>query len=328
MTHPNIFIIILNWNGKKDTLACLESLQKVIHPSFHTIVVDNGSTDGSVSAIREVFPDVSLIETGDNLGFAGGNNWGIEHALKKGADYLLLLNNDTVVDPAILEAFLSGFQKHPQAGILGAKLYLFDQQNQFDHFGGYWNGKKGSFDLLGFRAFDDGKTWEEMIPIDYACGCALFIKREVFEKIGLLEPQFFLIWEEADFCFRAKRAGYLSYTCPQAKVWHKVSASFVGGKIHTTYFWWRNRLLWIKRNCKGSERLSLSCKVLLPEILHLYKLKVLKTTQLYLLKIFFPKRDIKEKEKRLLQYKAALRGVRDYCRGRFGNGPSWIFKKR
>src|SRR5579872_3284426 len=173
---PLIFIILLNWNGKKDTLACLESLQKVRYSSFQTIVVDNGSTDDSVHAIRTRYPEISLIETGENLGFAGGNNCGIQYALEKGADFIFLLNNDTEVDPDILTSFVSACDNNPQIGILGAKLYLFDQRNQFDHFGGYWNRKKGHFDLLGNRVIDDGVSWEKMLPIDYACGCALFIK--------------------------------------------------------------------------------------------------------------------------------------------------------
>lgn len=320
-----VFLIILNWNGKKDTLACLDSLSKIQHP---VIIVDNGSKDDSVIAIRQNYPQYHLIETGENLGFAEGNNVGIRYALDKGADYILLLNNDTIADPFMVQAFLDTMQSDSKIGILGAKTYLFDRRDTFDHFGGNWDAKTGQFNLVGLRQIDDGVSWETSQPIDYACGCALFIKRAVFEKIGLLEPKFFLVWEDADFCFRARKAGFSIQTCPQAKMWHKVSASFVGGKTHTSYFWWRNRLLWIERNCKLPEKLSLYLRIIIPDILHIYKLKHLKTLQLFLLRIFKPHADLTQRRQKLSQYKAILQGVKDYLLRKFGNGPTWIFQKK
>lgn len=304
------FIIVLNWNGKKDTIACLESLKKV-KGDFETIVVDNGSTDHSPSAIRTLFPHITLIETGKNLGFAEGNNVGIRYAMERGAKTLFLLNNDTIVDPEILNAFHSTFQKYPEAGILGAKNYLFDSPNQFDHFGGMWNKKRANFDMVGHRIFDDGISWEEEKTLDYVCGCSFFVKREVIEKVGLLEAKFFLIWEESDFCFRAKKRGFLSMTCPKAKIWHKVSASF-SGKPQSTYFWWRNRLLWIERNCSRAEKWTISFTILLPEILKILKLTFLKSLQ----NLFSP---TPERQMRQLRYRAALSGVKDYLLRRFGN---------
>ena len=122
---PKIAVIVLNWNGKQDTLACLQSLDKLTYPHFETIVVDNGSTDGSIEAIREHFPQHLLIETGSNLGFAEGNNRGILEGIQRGADLLFLLNNDTIVATDILEHFVETYRSHPQAGILGAKILLF-----------------------------------------------------------------------------------------------------------------------------------------------------------------------------------------------------------
>ncbi len=324
---PRISIIVLNWNGKKDTLECLASLRHLDYSPFHILVVDNGSSDGSAAAIRQRFPDIEILETGQNFGFAEGNNIGIRHALKKALkpDYLLLLNNDTVVDPQLLNAFVSAM--HPPIGILGAKIYLYDQKNTFDHLGGVWNAKKAAFDLIGNREIDDGKSWEKTRSLDYACGCALFVKTAVFEQIGLLEPKFFLIWEESDFCFRARRAGYSTMMCPQAKLWHKVSASFVGGKPHSTYFWWRNRLLWIERNCSLREKIPLYLRILLPEILHIYKLRLLKTCQLALLKLLKPQEDQRKRLHKLRNYRAASQGISDYFRRRFGNGPDWIYEK-
>lgn len=322
----NIAIILLNWNGKKDTLGCLASLQQISSPPFSTIVVDNGSTDDSTRAIRAEFPHVTLIETGENLGFAEGNNVGIRRALAQGAEYLLLLNNDTVVDPNILTAFMELMEKNPNIGILGGKPYLYDARETLDHLGGKWNPKTATFDLIGYREVEGRKRWDKSLALDYVCGCSIFIRRKIFETIGLLEPKFFLIWEEADFCYAARRAGFEVATCPEAKLWHKVSASFIGGKPHTTYFWWRNRLFWIERNCSRKEKIALYCNVLIPEIWKLCKFSALKRTQLFFTRLFQPKKNQKEKKEKILKYRAALAGIKDYLLRRFGNGPSWIYE--
>jgi len=317
--EPSISIILLNWNGKKDTLECLASLEKLDYPFYEIIVVDNGSTDDSVAAIRHAYPHITLIETGKNLGFAGGNNVGIRYALKKGSAFIFLLNNDTVVDPQLLRALVKKALENPSLGVIGPHLYLYTHKNQFDHLGGVWNRRKAAFDFVALREID---TEQSFPPLDYVCGCAFFVRREVFEKIGLLEERFFLVWEEADFCFRAKKAGFHLGIASEGKVWHKVSASFVGGKPHLTYFWWRGRLLWIERNCSWKEKLFAYFCVLIPELAHLLKLKVLKTVQL-----LFPT----NREARLTkirQYNAALCGVRDYLLKRGGRGPSWIYNKK
>lgn len=327
-SNAKIAIIILNWNGKKDTLECLASIKKMEdNPSFITIVVDNGSTDDSAAAILQAHPEITLLQTGQNLGFSGGNNVGIQYALEQGADYLFLLNNDTAVDPSILKHFKEGFQKDPSIGILGAKIYLFHSKDTFDHFGGSWNQKKAEFDFIGWRQIEDKKSFEEMHPIDYVCGAAMMIKKEVFARIGLLEPRFFLMWEDADFCFRARNAGFKVMTCPKAIIWHKVHASFVGGKIHSTYFNARNRLLWIERHCSFWPKCFLFTRLFL-NALNLYKLKFLKKGQLKLLQFLRPEEDLKKRKERVLRYEATLCGIKDYLLRNFGQGPEWIYQRK
>lgn len=313
----NLFVIILNWNGKNLTLDCLRSLKKVQTP-HQVILVDNGSTDGSIQAFKEQFPRAFIIETGKNLGYAGGNNVGIEYALKQGASHLLILNNDTTVDPFFLEAFLE--KDEP---ILGAKTLDYSNQKKLDHLGGNWNPQKGQFDLIGCQ--EEEKKWTISIPLDYVCGCALFVKAEVFKKIGLFDPRFFLFWEEADWCSRALKAGYQPTFCPKAKIIHKGSASFTGGAAHTTYFWWRNRLFWIERNCSKKEKRKLYLHVLIPEMIHLMKLYLLKSVQFFFIKWSKQEEKHLKRKNQLRIYKAALAGIKDYYIGRFGNGPSWIF---
>lgn len=322
-----IGIIVLNWNGKEDTTRCLLSLEKLTYPHKEVVIVDNGSTDGSIDHFKTAFPHYTLLETGQNLGYAGGNNVGIEYGLNQGFDFFFLLNNDTIVDPSIIEHFLSTFEKHPQAGILGAKIYLMSEPTRFDHFGGLWNKKKMEFDFIGHRALDDGKSWESPLPLDYVCGAGIMVRRSVFAHIGLFDPRFFLFFEEADLCFRARRAGFEVLTAPQAKIWHKVSASFTGGKLHISYFYWRNRLLWIEQNFQGIDRILYFIKLLGVSTLNLYKLKFLKLIQLLILKISRSKVDTTPKQKQIQQYTACLYGVEDYLLRRFEAGRSSLFSK-
>ncbi len=310
-----VIIIILNWNGKKDTLECLASLKKVEYPNFLTIVVDNGSTDDSVSTLRTAYPNLPILETKANLGFAGGNNVGIEWALRHHAQWILLLNNDTTVAPDFLNAFLLAAKEQPKAKILGAKIYRYSDPKLIDHCGGFWNPKIAEFDSPASGQLDTPYSFTEMQSVDYVCGAALLMHRSVPETIGLLEPRFFLFWEETDFCFRARRSGFGVWTAPSAKIWHKVSSSFTGGKPHMHYFWWRSRLLWIERNCTPEEKKSLYRSVIYPELW--------KSLRHYLIKSLFSFSDT-DKIKR---NKAGLLGALDYFRRRFGNCPAWLLKK-
>jgi len=326
MTPSKVAVILLNWNGKEDTLECLHSISEMTYPHYEVFVCDNGSTDGSIEAIKREFPHVILIDNGENLGFAEGNNRGIRAALDRGADYIFLLNNDTVVDKEVLSAFVSS--KEAKSAIQGAKLYIHKDPLRFDHLGGKWNQKTAHFDLIGNNCIDDHKSFEEPMDLDYVCGAALFAPREIFQKIGALDSRFFLFWEENDFCMRAKRKGFTIRLCPQAKVWHKVSSSFVGGRPHINYFWWRSRLLWIKRNLKQTDKKRVYQKVIIPDFLHNLKLYLLKRGQLAVRKRIRPKEDQTHRLQKLLGYRAAVCGVKDYFLGKYGEGPAWLFANR
>ncbi len=324
MTLNKILILILNWNGKKDTLECLSSLSSVTYPPFTTLVVDNGSRDDSVATIRREFPQTQVLETGENLGFAGGNNVGIKWALEKGYEWILLLNNDTTVAPDFLEGFLKASQEKPEAKILGAKIYRHKTPNQIDHLGGIWDAHLGEFLSLHSGQIDDGISMEVMEQVDYVCGAALFMHRSVPEAIGLLEPRYFLFWEESDFCVKAKRKGFAIWTAPQAKIWHKVSSSFTGGKPQMHYFWWRSRLLWISLNCTAQEKRRLYRKVILPSLWKTTRHYLLRTAQNKIQKLLFQKIDPKQREKEL-RNRAGLIGAIHYFFGKFGNCPPSIY---
>ncbi len=316
----NIHVVILNWNGKDDTIACLRSLQPC--GSLRIIVVDNGSHDHSAEEIRRQFPEIQVLETGVNLGYAGGNNVGIQEALKQGAQAVLLLNNDTIIQPGFIQALVHSAGAKPEVGIWGGYPLRFSNPEILDHLGGLWNSAKGDFDLVGIKAPRGFKTES---TLDYVCGCSILIRREVFEKIGFLEPQFFLFWEEADFAMRAKKAGFSIGICYEAVLLHKVSASFIGGSPHKKYFWWRSRLLWIQRNCSPQERERLFREWIKPELWHYKKLFWIKRGQLALYRVF-GKYISSEKEDKIHQYRAILQAIQDYSSGTFGPGPNWLYR--
>lgn len=246
-SHPRIAVVILNWNGREDTLECLASTTRIDYPSYEIVVVDNGSIDGSVAAIREAYPTVTIIETGRNLGYAGGNNVGIRWALGKHFDSILLLNNDTAVDPGLLRAFARAEAEFPNAGVFGGKIYYHTRPDILWFAGGQWVPDAFKFIHVG-QDCPDGPEFMTPRAFDYMTGCVLHASSRVYRDIGLLDEDFFLTYEETDWCYRARKAGYDPTFIPDAKVWHKVSASFGGSTSPLMiYFLERNRLLWVRR---------------------------------------------------------------------------------
>lgn len=249
-----VAIIVLNWNGKADTIPCLESLRKLSYSNYRALVVDNGSTDDSVQAIRASHPWAEVLQTGVNLGYAGGNNIGMKHAIDSGADFVLVLNNDTEVAPDLLERLVDAASRHPAYGVFGPRIYYHHDPERI-----WFAGGVRSEDGLSFAWPGQGERESEFnakeCDTDYVCGAALFFRAEVARKIGYFDEQFFLVYEESDWCFRARRAGFGCRMIPSAKVWHKIGASF-GSEASPlrTYFSSRNILLWNKKNLPRSLR--------------------------------------------------------------------------
>lgn len=255
-TQPHVAIVVLNWNGKEDTLACLDSLKHLAYPNHSIVVVDNGSTDGSASVISQAHPGVTLIQNNSNLGYAGGNNVGIQHALDHGAEYILLLNNDTVVDSHLLDEFVRAAAALPNFGAFSGKIYHFDPPDIIWYAGARWISKTSSFIHIG-AGQHDSDDFSNIAETDYASGCAFFVAADSFRKIGLLDENMYLMYEESDWCYRARKSGLRSYYIPTAKLWHKISVS-IGGYASPlgTYFLTRNRLLWSKRHLSLFDRLG------------------------------------------------------------------------
>jgi len=264
---------------------------------------------------------VTLIETGQNLGYAEGNNVGIRYALEQHADYVLLLNNDTTVAPDFLEQLVLAAQQHPDTGVFGATLFYMDKPGIVWFAGAKWNFQTLSFDY----PYQDQKLPENInTETDYACGAALFFRADVAQSIGLLDARFFLVWEESDWCLRATRADYGCIMVPSAYVWHKVGASFDGESSPLRqYFSYRNRLLWAEKNLSKKDLLHLiknSFRAFYP------KFTVSKTVDAPLIKRFIWA--INEWKVSWFSpiLRAKRRGIIDYMFRNFGDCPESIRK--
>jgi GT2 family glycosyltransferase len=207
MNSAKVTVIIVNWNGKAVTLDCLASLQQVRYPAMHVSVVDNGSSDGSVEAIRGQFPAVEVLALGQNRRFAGGNNAGIQKALDAGADFVLLLNNDTVVDPDFVTALVGRFQQEKRCGMVVPKIYYHQTPDLLWYAGGEISFWTGTMRHRGIREVDRGQ-YDSAVETGYATGCCILTSREVISRTGVLDESFFIYGEDADWSMRIRRAGY------------------------------------------------------------------------------------------------------------------------
>jgi GT2 family glycosyltransferase len=221
---PRVSIIILNWNGLDDTVECLDSLKKAAYPNYEVIVVDNASSGNDVATLRARYGDyVHLIANDKNYGFSEGNNIGMRYALERQCDYVLLLNNDTVVDADFLTELVSVAESDHTIGIEGAKVYYYDPPNRLHTVGGKVHWWVGIIRHYG-DVQDDGQ-FDQIAQRGYVYATAMLIKRQVMEQVSLLDSTFFFGIEEYDYCARATRAGFKVVYVPKSRVWHKVGAS-------------------------------------------------------------------------------------------------------
>jgi len=261
-SEPRVAIIVLNWNGKSDTLECLASLRRLDYTNHEIVAVDQDSSDGSCEAIAGAFPDITLICNDENLGFAGGNNVGIRYALDAGAEYIALLNNDTTVDPNFVRAFVDGAKAMPDFDIFGPKIVFHRDPNVIWAAGSVINWKLGICKQRGFGESDRGQ-YDSPTEVNALTGCAMMIHRKAFENVGLFDTRFYLYYEETDWCARAQRAGFRLLYVPGTVVRHKVSATVGAASPAIVFYMVRNNLLFIAKNAPGVCKLWLLARALL-----------------------------------------------------------------
>lgn len=278
-----VFIVVLNWNGKKDTLECLQSIEKLdtFQHELNVVLVDNASTDGSISAFKKLKPEnfsLKILESKKNLGFAGGNNLGIKYALGYEGDYILILNNDTTVSSDLLIQFIKEAEENPRAGIFSPKIYFapgfeFHKERYKKEDKGrviwYSGGKIDWNNVYGFsRGVDevDSGQYDKVEETDFATGTCMFISRKVLKEVGMFDEKYFMYYEDTELSVRAKKAEFKVMYVPGATLWHKVARSSAIGSELNDYFTTRNRMLFGIKYAKLRTKIALvkeSIKLLL-----------------------------------------------------------------
>jgi GT2 family glycosyltransferase len=253
MRLPKVAIIILNWNGRDDTIRCLDSLAKTDYEPLDILLVDNGSIDDSVAVLRERYPQITMIENPVNLGFCEGNNIGIRRAMATDADYIMLLNNDATLAPDAVRRLVAAGEADPHVGILGPKTYSMEHPGVIYSTGIAWYPAMGVAEAIGMGEPDRGQ-FDQSCDRPAVGGHAFFIKRAVVESIGGLDPDYFAYFEEMDFCMRARAAGFASRYVADAVVWHKGHGSNAGRL--RAYLLQRNQLMFVRKNSNLFQRLA------------------------------------------------------------------------
>lgn len=236
MRHPKVSIIILNWNGLDDTAECLESLKKVNYPNYEVIVVDNASDGNDAGVLKEKFGDyIHLIQNDKNYGCGEGFNIGIRYVLADSQpEYIMIMNNDVVVAPDFLDELVRVAESDEQIGIVGPKIYYYDYKGRNDVI---WSagGKIQRWSLkirrqIGIKDNDLAK-YQALASVDWITGAVLMFKSYLTEKVGLLNPWYFIGYEDIEYCLKVRKHGFKIYYVPTARVWHKVGVSLKKAKI-------------------------------------------------------------------------------------------------
>ena len=223
-SNPQVACIVLNWNGWQDTIECLDALKECTYSRVSVVVVDNGSTNDSVARIRAAHPDIQLLESRENLGFAGGNNIGIRYALGRDAEYLWLLNNDTKPAPDALSALVAKAMTDEGIGAVASICYYADAPSTVEA----WAGARPNL-WIGYSrnsTVPRRDDWFRSLN-----GASLLIARTAIEDAGLLDEGFFLYWEDTEFCLRLRKKGWRLAAAPDSRVLHKVNASTGGNRL-------------------------------------------------------------------------------------------------
>lgn len=299
MDQPLVAVVILNTNRRDDTLECLSSVFASTYSRLQVLVLDNASSDGSVEAIQAGFPDVQLTRLTENKGYAGNNNVGIRLALEDGADWILVLNEDTILAPDCIERMVRAGESETSVGIVGPMVYHADEPEYIQSAGGVldnlWRATHLGQNELDTQQFSGNR------PVDWISGCALMIRRATVEQIGLIDERFFYYWEETDWCIRARDAGWKLVHVTEAKLWHKGVQRDYRPSPNVTYFSARNRLLFLANNNAPARAKALAW------------FQSLRTWTSW---------SVRPKWRHMSQHRHALgAGLIDYARGRWGGAP-------
>ncbi len=250
MPQPLVYVVILNWNLREDTAECVRSVLDANDSRLHLLVVDNASEDGSAEYLKRLFPDLDLVLNPTNVGFSRGNNVGIRRALDEQAEYVFLLNNDTVVDAHMFDSLIACAASAADVGIVAPKILYYGQQDRIWHLGGRARRWLPVPETLGHNQRDDGR-FSAPFEVDYVTFCGALIKQRLLESIGLLDERFPFAYEDSDFCYRARAAGYRIVCQPEARMWHKASLSSQRDSARVKYLKAQGRAMFYRLHPHG-----------------------------------------------------------------------------
>jgi GT2 family glycosyltransferase len=251
--HPRVGAIVLCYNGIDLTLECLASLLGQDYPKLDVIVVDNHSQDGTVETVSSKYPQVKVIASQENLGYASGNNLGLLTAIDLGCDLFFLVNNDTHLSLDCVSTLVSAIEKNPQAGAIGPMVHTFEGLGRISSAGGKINWRYASAINVGAGEIDDGQYSAR--AVDFINGCGFMVTRKALDRAGMLDPKYFMYWEETDWSMRIWQAGFQVLFEPQAHMEHKATLQDNDQSPTTIYYLTRNRLLFFSRYAKFPAKL-------------------------------------------------------------------------
>lgn len=256
-SSQDVAVVLVNYNGTEDTLRCLKSLSGLESSRCLSIVVDNGSRPDASGEIAEACSWAHVVRREVNGGWAGGNNTGIRRALELGVEWIVLLNNDTIVAPSLIDQLLEAARRHPRYRVLGPIIHYMDEPDVVMTDGCRFNraGYPGFFERL--EVSPSSEVPSRVVDVDIVNGCCMMVAAEVFHRVGLIDERFFLIHEESDLCLRAGRAGFACGVLAEPLVWHKGSSSFQReGRSLQRYYDTRNLFLLLRKHAGTHMRRS------------------------------------------------------------------------
>jgi GT2 family glycosyltransferase len=309
MSRPKVFVILLHLRDIDGLQECLASLGGVSYGNFEVILVHNGLPNAELEKKVSGFsgPPLEIIYAGENTGFAKGNNIGIRRALNRGADYVLLLNDDTVVSRNFLDILVAEAEKDPLTGMLGPEVLYYGDRERISFMGAKFDQAAGTFSFPHADELCSALTVPSPVESDYVTGCALLVKKSLLEKIGLLDERFFLYWEDSDWGLRAAAAGFRSLVVPAAKIWHKISVSSGGNDSPLKiYHKTKSHLLFAQLHSPRAKKTIMTAMVRDVAWL-IFKCRA---------------------EGRFTKAAAYLAGAAAYFIRRMGPGPAWLWKHK
>ncbi|MGX7419010.1 glycosyltransferase family 2 protein [Carnobacterium gallinarum] len=262
----SVYFIILNYNNAPDTLECVDSIEKLEYGNYKVVLVDNQSKDNSAEILQKELPQHKFIQTGANLGYAAGNNIGMKYAIEDGADYICILNNDVIVNSDFLTILVDYLSTHPKVGLVGPRICEYEDQSILESAGSNVDFKKGRVTRL-YHGEPEQNVYGKVIPCDYVGGACMLLKADLIQEVGYIPENYFLFYEENEWCVTIKKAGYQIVCVADARVVHKGSASINKVSGLSEYFMYRNLVIFMRRNA------SFKNKVIFVPYLFLFALK-------------------------------------------------------